>query len=123
MGIRHVALRVADLAAAERFYVDALGYSVEWRPDPDNVYLTSGADNLAIHRVDGVTGGSVQPLDHFGIVVPKAPDVDAWADRLKGLGFQLATEPRTHRDGARSFYVDDPAGNRIQFIHHLPISG
>ena len=123
LGIRHVALRVADLPAAERFYVGVLGYAVEWRPDPDNVYLTSGADNLALHRVDAVRAGPVQPLDHFGIVVPRPADVDAWAEHLKGHGVALATEPRTHRDGARSFYVDDPAGNRIQFIHHPPISG
>lgn len=123
LGIRHVALRVTDLPAAERFYVDALGYQVEWRPDPDNVYLTTGSDNLAIHRVDGVTTGPVQPLDHFGILVARAADVDAWAAHLKARGVALATEPRTHRDGARSFYVNDPAGNRIQFIHHPPISG
>ena len=64
-----------------------------------------------------------QPLDHFGIVVRQSEDVDAWAVHLKGHGVSLATEPRTHRDGARSFYVDDPAGNRIQFIYHRPISG
>ena len=39
LGIRHVALWVENLAAAERFWVDVLGYAVEWRPDPDNVYL------------------------------------------------------------------------------------
>ena len=27
-----------------------LGFAVEWEPDPDNVYLTSGCDNLALHR-------------------------------------------------------------------------
>ena len=39
LGIRHVALVVADLAAAERFWTGAMGYEVEWRPDADNVYL------------------------------------------------------------------------------------
>ena len=43
LGIRHVALYVGDLAAAERFWVDVMGYAVEWRPDPDNVYLCGGA--------------------------------------------------------------------------------
>jgi catechol 2,3-dioxygenase-like lactoylglutathione lyase family enzyme len=118
-----VALRVRDLARAEAFYVEHLGYRVEWRPDPDNVYLTAGTDNLAIHRVDAVRGGVDQPLDHFGIVVRAAADVDAWAEHLRARGVALATEPRTHRDGARSFYFDDPEGNRIQIIHHPPISG
>lgn len=123
LGIRHIALRVLELDQVERFYVEMLGYRVEWRPDPDNVYLTSGADNLALHRLAGVAGGPAQPLDHFGIAVARAEDVDAWATHLKDRGVPLATEPRTHRDGARSFYLDDPAGNRLQIIHHPPIAG
>ena len=51
IGMRHVALFVPDLEACEHFYVDLLGMKVEWRPDPDNVYLTSGQDNLALHRL------------------------------------------------------------------------
>ena len=52
-GMRHVALFATDLEASEAFYVDLLGMTVEWRPDDDNVYLTSGNDNLALHRVSG----------------------------------------------------------------------
>jgi len=48
-GMRHVALNVLDLALVESFYVDLLGFEVEWRPDEDNVYLSSGVDNLALH--------------------------------------------------------------------------
>jgi catechol 2,3-dioxygenase-like lactoylglutathione lyase family enzyme len=51
LGMRHVALNVSDLEACEQFYVGLLGMTVEWRPDTDNVYLTSGNDNLALHRV------------------------------------------------------------------------
>ena len=73
LGIRHVALYVADLAAAERFWVDVMGYAVEWRPDPDNVYLRGGADNLALHRAQPsgapADGGR---LDHIGIAVAAA---------------------------------------------------
>ena len=34
----------------------------------------------------------------------------------------LADEPKTHRDGARSFYFHDPDGVLIQLIYHPPIS-
>jgi len=50
-GMRHVALNVLDLALVEQFYVELLGFSVEWRPDAENVYLCSGNDNLALHVV------------------------------------------------------------------------
>ncbi len=52
LGMRHVALNVTDIAICEHFYVGLLGMKVEWRPDADNLYLTSGNDNLALHRVD-----------------------------------------------------------------------
>ena len=119
-GLRHVALRVAELEACEQFYVGLLGYRVEWRPDADNVYLTSGADNLALHRVrDVVQGGA---LDHLGIILRRAGDVDAWHRFLTAHGVVIETPPETHRDGARSFYCRDPAGNRVQMICHPPIA-
>jgi|SRR5579883_531167 len=123
LGIRHVALKVRDLAAAEHFYVDVLGYAVEWRPDPDNLYLNRDADNLALHRDDKARPGLPESsLDHFGIMLRRAEDVDAWAAHLKKHGVAFVKEPKTHRDGARSFYVKDPEGNVIQFIHHPPIA-
>jgi catechol 2,3-dioxygenase-like lactoylglutathione lyase family enzyme len=54
-------------------------------------------------------------------VLPSADSVDAWAAFLQGRGHALAQAPKTHRDGARSFYLRDPAGNLVQFIHHPPL--
>ena len=119
-GLRHIALRVRDLEACERFYVELLGMEVEWRPDADNLYLTSGGDNLALHRVSEAPapGGS---LDHLGFMLASAEAVDQWHAWLQSQGVKLLGEPRTHRDGARSFYCEDPEGNRVQFIHHPPV--
>ncbi|MEJ2346724.1 MAG: VOC family protein [Gammaproteobacteria bacterium] len=123
-GMRHVALNVADVAACERFYVKLMGMSVEWRPDADNVYLTSGNDNLALHRgADTFQPDGPQRLDHIGFIVDRPEDVDAWFAFLKSGGVTMKTEPRTHRDGARSFYCVDPGGNAVQIIFHPPISG
>src|SRR3984885_5345969 len=36
-GLRHLALKVHDLDAMKRFYVELLGFDIEWEPDPDNV--------------------------------------------------------------------------------------
>jgi catechol 2,3-dioxygenase-like lactoylglutathione lyase family enzyme len=119
LGIRHVALFVADLAAAERFWVDVMGYEVEWRPDPDNVYLHGSRDNLALHR--GSPGAETR-LDHLGIAVPAPADVDAWAKHLEAHGVALKTQPKTHRDGSRSIYFHGPEGLLIQIIHHVPMT-
>ncbi|MEO8257827.1 MAG: VOC family protein [Acidobacteriota bacterium] len=132
-GLRHLALSVHDLDAMKHFYVDLLGFAIEWEPDADNVYLTSGIDNLALHRASElpiaveddvptlpVSGGA---LDHLGLIVRTADDVDRWAAFLASRGVVIAAAPRTHRDGARSCYFRDPDGNSVQIIHHPPISG
>lgn len=118
----HVALQVRDLAACEKFYVELLGMRVEWRPDADTVYLTSGRDNLALHRVDDAPATHGQRLDHIGFVLSTAALVDAWYEFLRAAGVPMAQTPKTHRDGARSFYCRDPAGNTVQMIHHPPLA-
>jgi len=121
-GMRHVAFHVRDLEAAERFYVDLLGMEVEWRPDPDNVYLTSGADNLALHRSEADFDLSRQVLDHIGFILRTAQDVDDWYAFLLANDVEMKSEPRTHRDGARSFYFVGPERVTVQMIHHPPIA-
>ncbi|MGI8739178.1 MAG: VOC family protein [Gammaproteobacteria bacterium] len=120
-GLRHVALNVTDMAACEQFYVGLLGMAIEWRPDAENMYLSSGCDNLALHRVQKV-GEAGQRLDHIGFILRRAEDVDAWFEFLQAHEVPIAQPPRTHRDGARSFYCRDPQGNLVQMIHHPPIA-
>lgn len=122
-GMRHVALRVRDLAAAEYFYVELMGMAVEWRPDSDNVYLTSGNDNLALHRSDKVIDASSQLLDHIGFIMTTPEDVDTWYEFLQASDVEMKSQPRTHRDGARSFYCVGPEQVIVQMIYHPPIAG
>lgn len=123
LGFRHIALFVDAFEACEHFYTKLLGLSVEWRPDEDNVYLTMGRDNLALHR-RGSKGAlsDNQRLDHIGLVLTEADEVDKWYDYLSQNQIKLLTRPRTHRDGARSFYCQDPDGTTVQFIHHPPLA-
>ncbi|MCI0401441.1 MAG: VOC family protein [Gammaproteobacteria bacterium] len=122
-GLRHVALNVRNLEACERFYVDLLGMNVEWRPDANNVYLCSGNDNLALHRTpNNQPLGGPQHLAHIGFIVKTPEQVDAWYAYLRSQGVTTKAAPKTHRDGARSFYCDDPDGNTVQLLYHPPIT-
>ncbi len=121
-GMRHIALYARDLEAAEQFYVDLLGMQVEWRPDPDNVYLTSGNDNLALHRSDIAPAEQGQLLDHIGFILKTPEDVDDWYRFLLDNTVEMKSEPRTHRDGARSFYCVGPEQVIVQMIYHPPIA-
>lgn len=123
LGLRHVALNVRDMAACEHFYVELMGMAVEWRPDPDNLYLSSGPDNLALHKApDEERGEAAQRLDHIGFILASPEAVDQWYRFLDAEGVAVGDAPRTHRDGARSFYCRDPEGARVQIIYHPPLA-
>ena len=119
LGLRHLALNVKDPQASKAFYCESFGMSVVWEPDPDNVYLSSGPDNLALHRAAVSDAGA---LDHFGFVVDSREEVDALAARFRARGVTIAAEPRDHRDGSRSFYCLDPDGLRIQILYEPTLS-
>ena len=120
-GLRHVALYVRDMQAAEHFYVYLLGMRVECRPDLDNAYPTSGNDNLALHGGDSAFD-SKKVMDHLGFILKPPDDVDAWHAFLSANSVAMKSEPRTHRDGARSFYCVGPEQVIVQMIYHPPIA-
>lgn len=123
LGLRHVALFVENLEECLAFYTDCIGMTIEWQPDPDNIYLCSGTDNLALHRWQGSQTDGAQRLDHIGFILKTLDEVDNWHDFFVSQGITIKKSPKTHRDGARSFYCLDPAGTLVQMIYHPPISG
>lgn len=119
-GLHHVALRAKDPKITATFYMEILGMSLEWQPDEQNYYLTSGSDNLAIHQGD--VPQTAQRLDHIGFIIDRLEDVDNWHEFLLFKGVEITQTPRTHRDGARSFYFKDPDSTVVQMIFHPPLS-
>ena len=123
LGLRHAALQVKDPQLSKDFYVRILRMQIEWEPDAENVYLTNGGqDNLALHKIPTGSKAGTQTLDHIGFMLPEMKDVDAWYDHVQSEGCKIVKEIKTHRDGARSFYFQDPDGIVIQMIYHPPIS-
>ena len=128
-GLRHLALNVRELEAMKRFYVDLLGFAVEWQPDADNIYLSSGIDNLALHRSEAADAalsdfGAGSPLDHLGLIVKMAkplPGDDPLFHRgrvhVRDVFLDHAAGAETRRHGPNRFLDRrEPAARDIRAV-------
>lgn len=116
-GLRHLALYAKNLTACVEFYTDIVGMKIVWQPDADNIYLSSGTDNLALHRAPAdFIAAKHQRLDHLGFFLNERDDVDQWHDYMRANHVEIKAAPKDHRDGTRSFYCADPDGNVVQLI-------
>jgi catechol 2,3-dioxygenase-like lactoylglutathione lyase family enzyme len=130
-GLRHLALRVTNLPRSRQFYEQLLGFQAVWEPDSENVYFSSGVDNLALHQIsktelDSYDSSKTQLLDHMGVILDSPGAVDQLYQtilpKIASLGGRITKEPKQHRDGSYSFYFADPDGNLIQALYEPTIS-
>jgi catechol 2,3-dioxygenase-like lactoylglutathione lyase family enzyme len=118
----HFGVDVADLARAERFYVEVLGMSVRMRL-PDQVLLTYGDGSCALfHKPDRVPGGLdqiAQPLgkSHHAFEV-------SWEDyraarelfATRSIPFHSPIDWGDHE----CLYFLDPDGNLLELVGYKP---
>ena len=126
-GLWHVALNVADVTRSRAFYETLFGMRVVWHPDPDNVYLSSGQDNLALHQIpsselERYKQGTGQYLDHVGFIVDSFDTVDRLFRESEQAQATIVKSPKRHRDGSYSFYLADPDGNTVQVLYEPNVS-
>ena len=125
--IGEVALQVSDMERMVEFYRDVVGLDVLRRfPDNGPVFFKV-AEGIAGHtqvlalfdRGERPEGSSRRPpLDHLAFSLP-LPDLIAERERLARLGHTIRDD--THGwVGWRSFYVEDPEGNVVEWVAFDP---
>jgi catechol 2,3-dioxygenase-like lactoylglutathione lyase family enzyme len=106
--------------------MDFFGMQVVWAPDPQNVYLSSGVDNLALHELPAEEPPLAEPqgqvLDHLGFIMASVGGVDRLYQRALEAGIRIVKLPKRHRDDSYSFYLADPDGNVVQVLYEPTIS-
>jgi catechol-2,3-dioxygenase len=123
-GMRHIALKVRDIRRSRAFYQDFFGMKVVWEPDPQNVYLSSGGDNLALHELPKgkEPPADEQLLDHLGFVVESPERVRELEAEFRSKEVKIVHPFKIHRDGSASFYLADPDGIAIQMLYEPTLS-
>ena len=127
-GIGHVALKVADIGRSLEFYRDRLGFAEMMRLDNDDgslwlVYLritdTQFLELFPDGQGDRAPDRDATAVNHFCL---ECDDLDVTAARLRGAGVKLTVEPKMGLDGNRQCWIEDPDGNRIEFMQMSPSS-
>ncbi len=126
-GLRHVALNVTDVEVSKTFYQTWFGMRIVWEADAENVYMSSGVDNLALHQIPkeqmpAYQHGHGQFLDHLGFIMGSPESVDQLYERVVEAGVEIIHHPKQHRDGSYSFYLSDPDRIVIQILYEPTIS-
>jgi len=125
--IGHVVLKVRDLAQAEAFYTDVLGFEVVTRFDrPAAVFLTLGEQHHDVALFE-VSPAAIEPMaDQVGLhhVALQREDYQALRDahaELKRSGVRILRA--VDHGTTNSVYFCDPSGNRLELYCDVGTDG
>jgi catechol 2,3-dioxygenase len=120
MRVDHVNLHVPDVAFAESWYTNVLGFRrseyTETEDDPPRVWATWLHRKQNVHDVALMTGPGPR-LHHIGFWTQETGNVLRAADILSASGYEANLERGPGRHGisnAMFLYLRDPDGNRIE---------
>ena len=123
--IGHVALKVADIERSLAFYRDRLGFDEMMRLNRDDgslwlVYLritdTQFIELFPHGEGTRAPGSNATAINHFCL---ESHNLDATAAALRSRGLKLTVEPKMGADNNRQCWIEDPDGNRIEFMQMM----
>ena len=109
-GLHHLLLQTSDLEAAERFFLDVLGFGVRKREQ-----FTDGRPLTVTHEGLGLTSGAPGGRSAVEHIAFRVSAVRELAERARRAGAPILKEPGPGPYGL-TVYVADPDGNRIELF-------
>jgi catechol 2,3-dioxygenase-like lactoylglutathione lyase family enzyme len=119
-GLAHVGLYVSDIAKAEEFYGQVLGFAHFTLDKPTgglmpNYYKVN--DRQFIEIYPGLKGDEQDRLSHVAFETADARKLRAYLEN-KGVKVPATVQPDFGKN--LSFMVDDPEGRRVEFVQYTP---
>ena len=115
-GVSELVLEVADLAAAETFYAEVLGFPVVDRSEEaGRVWLMAGTrTRIGLWRPQrGIADGRGGAHVHYAFQIADR-DFDPAVERLREHGYDPEVVSFDDDDRGRSLYVHDPDDNVVE---------
>jgi catechol 2,3-dioxygenase-like lactoylglutathione lyase family enzyme len=110
-GIYEIAIKVGDLARAEKFYCHVLGLEVGIRDERRNwLFLRAGGERGMIVLQEDKGDFAKQ---HFAFTVDES-DIERAAEILRTRGVEVGEVVFHNWMPAKSVYFDDPDGNSLE---------
>jgi catechol-2,3-dioxygenase len=116
-GVSELVLEVLDLAEAERFYAEVLGFPVVERwAEREAVWVMAGTNTrIGLWRPQvGRAGGRGGLHVHYALKIADA-DFDDAVERLRLAGYESEIVSFDDDQRGRALYVTDPDGNVVEF--------
>jgi catechol 2,3-dioxygenase-like lactoylglutathione lyase family enzyme len=119
-GLTHIALAVADLDRAARFYRDVFG-AVEVYRDPTfvQVQIPETRDVIVFELRDADKVGTSGGIAHFGFRLRDPADVDAAAKAVQAAGGKVKSQGE-FCPGEPYVFASDPDGYEVEIWFEIP---
>jgi len=118
-GIEHTAIATPDPMKLARWYVDHLGFVINWQPPNSSTVFVKAPNGSMLELIEATAPLAAVPamrdpgLRHLAILVS---DFDETYRRLVAAGVKFLTAPETVHGNSLAFFTDCD-GNILHLLH------
>ena len=118
-GIEHTAIASTDPERLAQWYVEVLGFRINYRSQNSRTVFVKSEDGSMIEIIEaGRPANGPQQMNDPGLrhLALTVDDFESACQTLRGHGVRLLTEPATHGGNSLVFFAD-PDGNILHLLH------